>query len=462
MKTILVNFTNSFFVRNFLRTEALQIIRNTKDIRLICLTKASKIEYYRSEFPYAEIEFVPVPDVAQLWSERFFKFVEMASIHTRTSTMIAEYNFHTHGDGYLLKVFFLVAQRLCWSLGQWKWWRVCIRRLYWSMSSNIFKQYFDLYRPDLVFCPSLLYSDNLLAREAKKRDIPVVGMILSWDNFYSKSLLRVHPDRLFVHTEIIKRQAHMIGDYPTERIYVTGLPQYDRHVNKVGVVSRESFMKKIGGDAHKKLIVYAFSGKAGLSIDNDMVTLIAKAREDGKIPKNTEILVRPYPRYDFSSEHLLDIRNRYNILAENSMAHVGADKDNWEFDENSLELLTNTLYHADVIVTMYSTFFIEGALFNKPLIAIAFDGDVVYDYWNSARRFFDWEHLQDVKKHNGVSLVRNADQLCEMIVKGLQDPGLLAEGRRGIVKEQIHFEDGKSAKRLAEALVSLVHDNFTV
>lgn len=458
MKTILIPVSNSFFVRNFLRTDALPELLNNPEVRLVLLAPPEKIEYYRGEFPHPRINFDLLPPLTVLRAERIFKILEYASIRSHTATMLHWFDLKRRGTamGVLKRVPFFLVRRLAWRLGGLRAWRNFVRRAYALISGSVFSSIFEKYKPDLVFSPALLYGEYLLLKEAQQRRIPTAGMVLSWDNFYSKTFLRVHPDTLFVHTARIGEQAVRWGDYPRGRIRVVGIPQYDSHFLKRGIKPREEFFKEIGGDPSRPLILYAFSGKAGLDIDFQILDILSRARLEGEIHKNIQILVRPYPRYDLPSEKLTKIKGEYRFLAEPAMAHVGKGNDNWEFDERSLSLLENSIAHSDLVITLYSTFFIEAAIFNKPLIAAAFDGYEKRDYWNSARRFFDWDHLSELKPLDGITFAGSAEELLRSIRSLMSEPKLKEEGRKAIVNQQCQFTDGRSGRRLGQALCNLV------
>jgi CDP-glycerol glycerophosphotransferase (TagB/SpsB family) len=102
---------------------------------------------------------------------------------------------------------------------------------------------------------------------------------------------------------------------------------------------------------------------------------------------------------------------------------------------------------------MYSTFFIEAAIFDKPLIGIAFDGLKKLPYWDSASRFFEWDHLRDIKPLNGIWLVDDKNELILAINKYLKEPNFLKEGREKIVSKQVQFTDGGSAERMANVII---------
>lgn len=458
MKTILIPITNNFIVRSFLRTDALRILM-AADTRLVFLTQEHKANYYRNQFPGERIIFDVLPPYAASRRERVWKFLEVASIHTRTTAIMqrsALYRYHSR-QMFLLRLAAFLGKSVLRHCGRFRLWRRCIRKSYLYAPSDLsIAAIFERHRPDLVYAPTMLSQDMAILKEAKKRRIKTVGMVLSWDNLYSKTMLRVHPDILLVHTESTKRQAETLGDYPAHRIRVVGVPQYDRVLRKEGLLSREQFIISLGGDPAKKLIIYALSGKAGRSTEYDIIRMLWRMREEGHIPHTVQVLVRPYPRFKLPQEVAERITKQYGFLAEPSMAHAGTGKDSWEFDEQALRLLVNTLHHADLIITLYSTFFIEGAVCDKPLIGVAFDGAQKNNFWNSAARFFEWDHLAEVKPLNGIRLVHSEPELAEAIRAYLEHPEYLTEGRARIVAQQCGFTDGRAGERVA----AIIHDEL--
>lgn len=455
MKTILIPITNNFIVRSFLRTDALHILA-AADVRLVFLAPEHKADYYRSQFPGAQIIFDALPPYASSRRERVWRFVETASIYTRTTEIMQRSALQRRGSRqpFILRFAAFLGKSALRQCGRLWLWRQCIRSMYrYVPSDRRVAAMFERYRPDLVYAPTMLSQDMAILKEAKKWGVKTVGMVLSWDNLYSKTMLRVYPDLLLVHTASIKRQAETLGDYPSESIRVVGIPQYDRVFRKEGLMPRDAFISSLGGDPTKKLIVYALSGKQGLSIEYDIIEALWRLREAGSIPRAVQVLVRPYPRFDLPPAARERITKQYGFLAPPSMAHAGKGKDSWEFDERALNLLVNTLHHADIIITMYSTFFIEGAACGKPLIGIAFDGAEKNNFWNSAARFFEWDHLAEIKPLRGIQLVKSEAELTEAINVYLKNPAYLAEGRTRIVSQQCGLTDGGAGERVAKILL---------
>lgn len=455
MKTLISNVSNSFFVRNFLRSEVLKTLLENKDLRIILLAPEYKLDYYQKEFPSERIIFEPLPNLKNKRVEKFFKFLETASIHSKTSYMLFRSNLGRRGSAepFLKRIFIFIERYILWQLGRFSFWRNFIRWAYYLFPNSSFKKILKKYSPDLVFLPSMIYSeDYVLAKAAKKRGIRTMGMTLSWDNFYSKTFLMVRPDFLLVHTDLIVSQARKMGDFAGE-IETVGIPQYDSYFMKFGIMPREEFFRKYSLDSEKKLIVYAFSGKAGLDIEFSVLKILHDAIEAGDIKDKVQVLVRPYPRYDFSKENLDSIKNKFGFNAISPVAHPFGEKNDWEFDSEAITLLTSTLNHADLIITMYSTFFIEGAIFDRPLIAVGFDGEKNLDYWNSAKRFFNWNHLAEIKPLEGIAVANDRKDFIEKINRYLDQPNLDTEGRKRIVRLESQFTDGLSGERVAKTIL---------
>lgn len=457
MKTILIKFNDSFFVRNFLRTDVFQIISAAKDVRMVLLAPREKLEYYRKEFLGERVVFDVCVETRFFSIERLFRFLETASIHSHTVTIMQKTDFvRTKGQKWLpMRLWLYGIRRLLWQLGRFRWWREVIRLSYWLLPSRSFIDALEKWKPDLVYCPSMVYTDFRLLKEAKKGRFKTLGMILSWDNLHSKTLLRVFPDHLIVHTDDTVTQVMRYADYPRAQMRVSGLPQYDRYFRRTGVLSRNAFMKSIGADPAKKLIVYAVSGKAGLHIDLGIVKMIREAIQKKDIADIPEILFRPYPRYDFSMEKVLRLTRELGCLARPVMLHVGEGRDSWEFDEEAISFLINTLAHADAVVALYTTFFIEAAIFDKPLIAVGFDERNV-SHWDSAKRFFEWDHLRELYSLGGIRRVESREELISAINIALKNPLELHEGRMRIVERQSQFTDGKSGERVAGIILNLL------
>ena len=459
MKTIFITLHNTFAIRNLFRSGALSVLLNERDTRVVALVPEEKIPYYQKEFKDVIFERLPV-EARNSWIERFFYFLTVDSIHTN-SVKIQQYSqvFRIGSRSYFLqRIFFFPLQRLFWRLGAFSWWRPFVRRLYSFLPSGLYGELFEKYKPNLVFAANMIFADDYrLILEAKRRGIKTMGMILSWDNLMTKSFLQVFPDRLIVHNPIIQEDAFYYAGYPKERVIVTGIPQYDMYFRKNYIMPRDEFILSIGGDPKRKFILYAASGKTSMLFDIDIVDIIQRAIESGRVRGRPQLLVRPYPRYDFSPEKVKKVKSFKNVLIYSPVKHLGTGRDDWEFSDEALKFLVNSLAHSDVVIDASSTFLIEGVVFDKPTISALFDGYQKVDYWNSMRKMFDFEHLAAIKKIGAIDFSLSEDELYNDINEALENPGKRREERKKMVSRQCAFTDGKSAERVAKAILDTLN-----
>jgi hypothetical protein len=454
MAKILIPISNSFFVRNFLRAGFLEFF--PIDTKFVFLVPREKIAYYRKEFPKENLDFVDLPVVRFKWAEKFSRECEASMIPTRTVLMMHQFHFCRKGtkQRLIFRLPIFIGRMILWCAGHTRLAREAFRFMYRLFQESLYQRCIRELMPDLLFCPTMVYGKEwILLKEAKRLSVPTIGMTSSWDNLYAKTFLRVKPDRLLLQTELMKATALLFCDFPRARISVTGVPQYDRYFRRPPALDRDGFIRRLGGDPKKKLILYAFSGKVTTDLDMTAVRFLADSIAACRLFHSTQILVRPYPKRDFTEAKIDRLKHDYpGLLVNRSAMSVGTSKDAWEFDETALSFLGESLEYADVVVTACSTFIVEAAVFGKPIVSIGFDFEKNVNYWNSARRFFDWNHLSDIKPLGGVKVAASREDLLSALNQYLEDPLLLSSGRRAIVNQQCGFSDGRSVFRVAEEI----------
>lgn len=452
MKKILVPISNSFFVRNFLRAGFLDDFDDGKEEFFFAVPK-EKLDYYKKEFNFPNANFVETPPIASLRLERIFHGLETSMIPTRTVKMMHWFHFKRRGTKQ--KIIFRLPQFIfrmtLWNMGKRRLFRELLRFKYSVFSDRYHYSYLKELKPDLIFCPTMVYGNEwIFLREGRRLGIKTVGMTSNWDNLYAKTFLRVKPDSMMVQTGLMKKTAGRFCDYPSSKIKVTGVPQYDRHFKDPPRDGRQRFLEDLGGDTRKKTILYAFSGKVTSDLDERMVDLLSGKIGSGGFAVPVQLLVRSYPKRDFTPNKIEKLRQEKNILIRHSAKSVGDGKNSWEFDNEAIKFLSESLAYSDVVITACSTFLVEAAVFNRPVISINFDAGEKFDYWNSARRFFDWDHLADLVPLKGIHLSDSPDDLYKAVNDYLRDPKLDEEGRKNIVRQQCTYTDGKSVQRVAE------------
>jgi len=83
----------------------------------------------------------------------------------------------------------------------------------------------------------------------------------------------------------------------------------------------------------------------------------------------------------------------------------GVIKDSGKFLEFSMQdniHLIDTVYYSDVVVWIVTSIGLDSLVFDKPQIAVDFDGPKKKPYWESIKRFNDEDHMRSFFKTGGI------------------------------------------------------------
>ncbi len=341
----------------------------------------------------------------------------------------------------------------------------------WGRNSH-FGQLFDEFRPDLVFLThSLAVEEFPVAFEARRRGIPIVAMIHSWDNLTAKSgmrtvttlrpgrMLPLRFDKVIVWNEVEANELMRYYGYCRDEIFVAGIPQFDFYAHH-NYPSREEVIWRIGGDPTKRLITYAAGSSYLLPKQNEIIQILVQALQEERFTAPAQLLIRGHPGSDIAEwqERFGAISNV--LFQQPSVAYAALRfSQGWHIGEEDKVQLAQTLYHSDVIVNVASTLAIDAAALNRPIVCIGFDGYENRPYYESIAKHYDFTHYRPVVESGGVRIARSPRELIEHINRYLENPDLDAPGRRQIVEQLCYRLDGKAGERIGRYLVELLRES---
>src|SRR5262249_31644442 len=127
----------------------------------------------------------------------------------------------------------------------------------------------------------------------------------------------------------------------------------------------------------------------------------------------------------------------------------------WDLPKSDHEHLVRLLRDADIVINTASTLSIDAAIFDRPVICIAYDPAGDLPYGKSVPRYYDQTHMSHVVRAKAAQLAISPADLRQKIITYLQRPDLDSEGRRQIVEQQFGRIDGGSAARLVDQIVAM-------
>ena len=325
---------------------------------------------------------------------------------------------------------------------------------------NNYKEIFDTFNPQVIFVtyPFSFYTYPVV-RRGKKMNVPMIAYVPSWDNLTSKWEVPVKFDQLIVWNKIMQNEAIEFLNYKLSQVKICGVPQFDLHYNDSLIQERKKFIQSFGGNPDKNIIIYATGTKQLSDIEPNIVEIIQIAIEENKLKKPCQLLLRVHPRRSISDfQNVIEKPDVFLQIPGKASKEFMNSGYYWKSDIEDYEILSNTLFHSDVMINVSSTITIESCIFDTPVINIAFDTNQDIDSFKSIKRHFKYSHYKYLLNSNGVKIASSSKELLNYINDYLDNPGLDSEGRAQIVESQCYKIDGQSSERLLKYIVDFVNE----
>ena len=285
--------------------------------------------------------------------------------------------------------------------------------------------------------------------------LPVITAITSWDNPTTKRFRVVDYDAYLVWGEQMKREVRQyLQVRDSERIFVTGAPQFDYYFQPRWHLSRSDFCSRLGLDPRRKIIVYSTVTPGIMPQEPAMIALVHDVVKH--LPGAPQLLVRLHPKDRLSRYHWLRQHpERQDIVWTLSGVPYDRARDNWCPVPADMELAANTVCHGDANVhCRFSTMMLDFAALDKPSVVIGFDheGRVA-----EGQMYSHYEHLQPVIESGAVAVAWSVAELRTYLAEALAEPEKRRVARHMVLRRLVGTLDGQSGRRVAQAIRQVLH-----
>ncbi|MDQ3073371.1 MAG: hypothetical protein M3Q97_08940 [Bacteroidota bacterium] len=309
-------------------------------------------------------------------------------------------------------------------------------------------------KPDMVVLMWPYRESNItVAAVCKNLGIPIVAHILGFDNISTKGRMIFEYGAYLCWSDNMKKE--LMTFYPelsANDVYVTGATQYDLFKNKNLTLDRDKFFEKYQLDVNKKLIVVALGSPNFLKEDFFIQPFLNRIVDEG-LANEVQVLIRPHPGFK-TSEHLESTIKDSDAAVVLQLAQYHTAQDSAAFqDTDEIKEWISCLIHSDIVINMSSTFTVDAAFCDKPIINLNFDsqpGKVQEELIKTINA--NWNHLAPINRTGGLVLANDMDEVIGGLRSYLDDPALHREGRMKLVDLICGYRDGNSAERYAAAL----------
>jgi hypothetical protein len=316
------------------------------------------------------------------------------------------------------------------------------------------QEYVELFRqqrPGLVVATNPLVPDEAeLIHTAKALRIPTLGVVRSWDNVCKG--LQIHTDHVAVWNPINRQEVIELERYSGTNIAVLGAPQFDPYFTPQGIWSREKLAAHFHLDPRRPIILYATMGYFAAGLDETCwMEMLLDQIDHGNIAGKPQVICRLHPLSRL--EHFRRYANHPDVRL--SFVDRYLPTLTWYMTREDVVLVGNIVRHADAVITPGTTITLEAAIFDRPTVVPIFHSyqpEIARAYFQS--RMLD-RHFRRLEELNLVPIIRSLEDFAPAINRCLRDPKWYQDQRTQLVRDYVHFTDGRSVRRLADLIGQL-------
>ena len=466
-KTIFITITKGILARNILRTPVLRFLSEEPGVKIIILMQQTSSvplpQYFFDEFLSDNVAIEILPPKKTLGWEKAFNYFASKLVFSRSTKINLLYNGRVERRISRASYIFLlvVFKFLGFFPGIKNFCRWLDLKLF---SEPVYCQYFEKYKPDLIFSTCIMSQfDVAILKEAKRRGIKTISMPRSWDNL-DKFFFRVEPDRFMVQNEIMKKETTKHQLIAPEKITVIGFPQFDYYIDKSIISPRQEYCVSRGFNPDLPILFLGSEGAWTKGWDENIFRAIIESRDAGII-QPCNILIRPHP--SDCHQHNFHIFDKYQmVFIDDKFRHSDFFNDHWDPSLEDMKDFANTLHHCDLSINFASTLALDAACFNKPIISVDY-GNRFLKGRDISRVIHQTCHYQWVLETGAVYLAKDESDLMKKINYYLINPEADSGKRKKLVEKLCYSGqddryigrtaryklDGQSSKRLAEAVL---------
>ncbi len=280
-------------------------------------------------------------------------------------------------------------------------------------------QVFDLLdreQPDLVLLTPLLYFGSRqvdFVRAARRRGIPTVLGVGSWDHLTTKGLIHEIPDRLVVWNEMQRVEATELHGVDPSHVIVTGAQAYDHWFERRVSTTREQFCGRVGLPADRPYLLYLCSSPFITPHEVPFVRRwieAIRAADDPRV-RSLGLLIRPHPQ---NAEQWKDVD--LSVYPDVSIwPRAGANP----VDADARAEYFDSMFHSHAVVGVNTSALIESGIVGRRVYSL-----VAQEFSGTQEGTLHFQHLKNVEG----GLLRLASTLDEHVAQIAPTLGVMAEG----------------------------------
>lgn len=264
--------------------------------------------------------------------------------------------------------------------------------------------------------------ENMIVNFMKRKNIPSLAMIISWDNLTSKGIINADHDYVLVWNELMSneyKRFYAVFTVPNQQIHITGIPRFDVYFKKLpDEYSITEFRKKYHINASYKIILFATSAISHFPNQADIVEHLLEYIFQ---KPDIKVILRCHAGDNFDLYKKF-ISNSQLIIWQPDHVKIAGNTSQQMPDLQILKSLAAMIKICDVCLNVASTIRLEAAVCNKPTISIAYDGNSNPEFRHSVKRFYAYSHQLPLNKLEIDKMVYSKTELFNTLDEMLFNP----------------------------------------
>lgn len=326
----------------------------------------------------------------------------------------------------------------------------------WLNPTRDFETLFAQIKPDLVFNTSHIHAPRgeLPVRVAHAMGIRTAAFIFSWDNLSSRGrILPPYDDYLVWHRPMQDELLRLYPQIDSERVYITGTPQFDYHFLPEFCLPRKELYARLSLDPARPFVLYTTGMDRDFPEEVRHVRAIIALLAEYPAARRPQLVVRAYIKGTSPEMRALSAENLPGVVFPPIL---------WEEKwftphEQDLTIYTSLLHHCALGINPASTVSLELLMRDKPVINLGFDppGSVLPPGFGW-KRHIDFDHYRRVAHSGAVTVAWSVEDVRRAIHRALENPAELREQRRTLTQTTFGPTlDGGSGRRAAQTLLEI-------
>lgn len=284
-------------------------------------------------------------------------------------------------------------------------------------------------------------------RVCQNLKIKTITHILSFDNLTSRGYLPIsHFDKYLVWNENMKQELIKYYNIASNKISITGTPQFDYHLDNKFLMSKTETYTKLGLQENDNYILYC-ANHINISPNEPALLeiILNEFLHDSELSKY-KIVLRLHPMDDYERWNSL-LQKFPSITLSLPWAHDDKKAIFWGNPSVlDLKLYSNTLRYASIMLNIASTVSIDAAICDTPIVCLGFHPNNKNENTFYNQVHFS-EHYLPIMKTNATPLANSLNELLVLMKENLKFPEKL-KAERLLLKKYFVPENIKSSTEI--------------